>query len=170
MVGAGLSDAGACRVVVVVGVVVVLVVVAAVVVVVVVVVVGTAVVVGSYSHLYSALKRTADLIRSNLSRGKVCSPHGPMCCLPDVKSVRQHTDTVPANSLTSSVLILRGLGSLVVCDAPHHAGLVASPLGSGCRVVHLRHHFVDVGVDLHQVHAVEGSLQEVHHGLELLTP
>lgn len=33
--------------------------------------------------------------------------------------------------------------------------------------VHLRHHLVDVGVDLQQVHAVQGSLQEVHHRLEL---
>lgn len=43
---------------------------------------------------------------------------------------------VPAKlrTLTSSVLVLFGLGSLVVRDAPHHAWLVASHLGFGCRV------------------------------------
>lgn len=32
------------------------------------------------------------------------------------------------------MLILVGLGSFVVCDAPHHTGLVASHLGFGCRI------------------------------------
>lgn len=32
------------------------------------------------------------------------------------------------------MLILVGLGSLVVCDAPHHTRLVSNHLGFGCRV------------------------------------
>lgn len=37
-------------------------------------------------------------------------------------------------TLTSSVLILVGLGSLVVCDAPNHSRLMANHLGFGSRV------------------------------------
>lgn len=46
------------------------------------------------------------------------------------------TRSVPAKlkTLTSSVLILVGLSGLVVCDAPHHTGLVANHLGFGRRV------------------------------------
>lgn len=40
---------------------------------------------------------------------------------------------VKLKPLTFSVLILLGLESLVVCDAPHHARLVANHLGFGCR-------------------------------------
>lgn len=33
--------------------------------------------------------------------------------------------------------------------------------------VHLGGHLVDVGMHFHQVHAVQGALQEIHHGLQL---
>lgn len=33
--------------------------------------------------------------------------------------------------------------------------------------VHLGHHLADVGVHFHQVHAVQRSLEQVHHGLQL---
>lgn len=42
--------------------------------------------------------------------------------------------TAELKTLTSSVLILVSLGSLVVCDTPHHARLVANHLGFGRRV------------------------------------
>lgn len=50
--------------------------------------------------------------------------------------LRERIQSIPTklNTLTSSVLIFISLGSLVVCDAPHHAGLVANHLGFGCRV------------------------------------
>lgn len=43
--------------------------------------------------------------------------------------------SVPAKqkALTFSVIIA-GLGSLVICDAPHHTRLMASHLGFGCGV------------------------------------
>lgn len=33
--------------------------------------------------------------------------------------------------------------------------------------VHLGGHLVDVGVYFHQIHAVQGTLQEIHHRLQL---
>lgn len=41
---------------------------------------------------------------------------------------------VKQKPLTFSALVLISLGSLVVCDAPHHARLMANHLGFGSRV------------------------------------